>query len=639
MGSETFSEFLIPLKFKADEASKKKFDAALAEVEKRFNAIGKAAGAAAVALAFAVKEISKNLANLAYSAERVGATSEEFKALGNAADRVGLSAETAKAGLSAFFAFVNFEGGASAIKQWFNVDIDPAHPLKAMLDSAVKLADEYASGSVPRRQTAIREAERAGIPQTYLTTPGAARRLREEMKGDEAFTGGALNPIAEKAKRLNSAFELVKQRLQEIAELTSGPLQDAFSDLLDKVNAWLKAHRDDIIWFSDKAAEIAKIAAAKNEEISGIYGNLVSRATAYTKQLWEQYDVTHKIHVALKAIGETLKSLGDGSITSKINAALEWAFQPFKWLWEKLQSLGIVGPGIGFGIGEGTEGGGHGAARRGKFGHPSTGGARQGLGAPESGRGGGGTNLGKEGWWTPDRQKHAYDRLRAGGLSDMGAKGLISRWVNVESTGGPASENAIGGGHFGIGQWSHARGDSIWGNTDFDTQLDLVVKESKSAAEAIAGKLLRDAKTPEEGARAATAYERAEHYERAGHGPHEDDWTAKTLRGIERVGKAIGEAGKVSATTPDIIPGQGDPHKPGFDPSSVKFHDYSLEKHSSRFPLGHQQFASNEHHDHRVLNSNIDVKVMGVSPIDRTAHPLERTKNATLIRNTTATAS
>jgi hypothetical protein len=105
MGSETFSEFLIPLKFKLDEPSKKKFDAALSEVEKKFAAIGAAAGAAAVALGFAVREISKNLANLAYAAERVGASSEEFKALGNAADRVGLSAETAKSSLSAFFRF------------------------------------------------------------------------------------------------------------------------------------------------------------------------------------------------------------------------------------------------------------------------------------------------------------------------------------------------------------------------------------------------------------------------------------------------------------------------------------------------------------------------------------------------------
>src|SRR5580692_97524 len=180
MGAESFSDFLIPLKFNLDESSKKKFDAAILETEKRFKEIGTAATAAAAALFFAVREISKNLAGLAYAAERVGASSEELKALGNAADRVGIGAEAAKSSLTAFFAFVNFEGGASAIKQWFNIDFDPKHPLKAMLDSAVKLADEYANGTVARRQTAIREAQRAGIDERLLTTPGAARRLRDE---------------------------------------------------------------------------------------------------------------------------------------------------------------------------------------------------------------------------------------------------------------------------------------------------------------------------------------------------------------------------------------------------------------------------------------------------------------------------
>jgi hypothetical protein len=47
----------------------------------------------------------------------------------------------------------------------------------------------------------------------------------------------------------------------------------------------------------------------------------------------------------------------------------------------------------------------------------------------------------------------------------------------------------------------------------------------------------------------------------------------------------------------------------------------------------------NEHYDNRVFKSNIEIKVAGASPIDRTARPLERTKNAALIRNTTATAS
>ncbi|HEV7909587.1 MAG TPA: hypothetical protein VGP28_00485 [Methylocella sp.] len=47
----------------------------------------------------------------------------------------------------------------------------------------------------------------------------------------------------------------------------------------------------------------------------------------------------------------------------------------------------------------------------------------------------------------------------------------------------------------------------------------------------------------------------------------------------------------------------------------------------------------NEHHDHRVVNSNVAVNVKGGFPVDKTERPLERPKLATLIRNTTAFAS
>jgi hypothetical protein len=118
---------------------------------------------------------------------------------------------------------------------------------------------------------------------------------------------------------------------------------------------------------------------------------------------------------------------------------------------------------------------------------------------------------------------------------------------------------------------------------------------------------------------------------KAGHdafGTGGDIYERAIRKAINKIGKA-----KAGSTGQSVIPGQIDPHKPGFDPLSVPFH------HSSRFPLGHQHFASTEHHDHRVVNSNVEVKVAGVYPIHKTAHSLERTKNATLIRNTTATAS
>jgi hypothetical protein len=99
-----------------------------------------------------------------------------------------------------------------------------------------------------------------------------------------------------------------------------------------------------------------------------------------------------------------------------------------------------------------------------------------------------------------------------------------------------------------------------------------------------------------------------------------------------------------ASTTQGVIPGQGDPHKPGFDFHAVPFHHTSLQNFHQVLaslhgkPLGHHPFT-NEHHDNRVVNSNVEVKVAGGFPLDRTARPLERPKNAMLIRNTTATAA
>lgn len=632
MGADVFSEFLIPLKFKLDDPSKKKFDAALAETEKRFKEIGTAAAAAAVALAFAVKEIAKNLSGLAYAAERVGASSEELKALGNAADRVGIGAEAAKSSLSSFFAFVNFEGGASAIKQWFNIDFDPSHPLKAMLDLAVKLADEYATGPGAKRQTAVREAERAGINQTLLTTPGAARRLREEMEKDEAFTGGKLNPIAEKAKRLNAEFEKVKQHLKTISELVSGSLMDAFSDLLKEADGWLKAHRDDIIWFSNQAAELAKNIG----EVTKSEWRLLVRLEANTAELMRTQDI-------IKMIREGLKWLADGSIANKINAALEWAFQPFKWLWDKLQSLGLVGPGgtggteagAGAGIGarfspgEGTESGGHGTERRDKFGHGGS------IG--RSGAGGGGR--GKMGYRGANKdmgaaptsaeakatEKESWNFWKTQGLSDAGAAAMVAT-EQGESNFNPRSfGDADTGGAHGSFQWHMDRVNKILAVTGIDVRTASHLDQLKAAKwegehgdtqARQAWQAVLHATSAAEATRAMTYL-----FER----PRDKPGDTYTRQGYAN--RILREHGA------GIAKPLANLHMPAAD-----FHK-ALETIRAAKPLAPWQQSMNEHHDNRVVNSNIEVKVAGIYPIDKTARPLERTKNATLIRNTTATAS
>jgi hypothetical protein len=137
-------------------------------------------------------------------------------------------------------------------------------------------------------------------------------------------------------------------------------------------------------------------------------------------------------------------------------------------------------------------------------------------------------NVKSYGWWTPERQQHAVDRLmKEGGLSEMGARGLVSRWSHVEAAGGPGEVNAIGA--TGIGQWLGNRKKGL--SETFDGQITHAINELKSS-EKRAGNVLRSAKTPEEGAIGASMYERAEGYNSE---TGKDYFTDKTTRYIPSI--------------------------------------------------------------------------------------------------------
>ncbi len=136
------------------------------------------------------------------------------------------------------------------------------------------------------------------------------------------------------------------------------------------------------------------------------------------------------------------------------------------------------------------------------------------------------------GWWTPERQQHAIDRLRKeGGLSEMGARGLVARWAHVEATQGPSEVNRYSGA-LGIGQWMGSRKKGI--TNDFDIQITKTINELNSS-EKRAGNALRSAKTAEEAARGASMYERAEGYNPS---TGRDAFTDKTIKNIPFIGSS-----------------------------------------------------------------------------------------------------
>ncbi|WP_027162332.1 phage tail tip lysozyme [Mesorhizobium sp. WSM1293] len=208
------------------------------------------------------------------------------------------------------------------------------------------------------------------------------------------------------------------------------------------------------------------------------------------------------------------------------------------------------------------------AGARNAFGTPAAGGAGgDAVGGPQS------ASRGTKGWWTPERQSQAYQTLTAGGLSDAGARGLVSRWMNVEAGGGPGTVNSIGA--TGMAQWlgprrarlmafAKARGKN-W--NDFDTQLQFSLSEL-NGPESAAGRALRNARTDAQGAAGASMYERAEGYN-SWNGM--DNFTGKTYRGMKGI-----NTGAKGAALSNI----SSTHNATTSTSSVEAHIGKVEVHS-----------------------------------------------------------
>lgn len=148
-------------------------------------------------------------------------------------------------------------------------------------------------------------------------------------------------------------------------------------------------------------------------------------------------------------------------------------------------------------------------------------------------------------WWTPANQAYGVAYLiNNGGLTPYGAAGLVSRWMNVEASAGPTAQGGYLGRAFGIAQWLGPRLAGIQGDTSYDGQLAYVVQEL-NGTEARAAALLRSASNADDGARAATAYERAGGWNPA---TNTDNYTGRTAAGIPAV---LANANQAQVQLPD----------------------------------------------------------------------------------------
>lgn len=486
MPSSPIQEYLIGLGFKLDTPGAKRFAETLDGTSKAFVKVGETALAASAAVGLAVEKIAAQYEDLYYFSQRTGATIQSLQATAYGFTQIGLSAGDAKGMVDNLAMALRTNPGNSALLRMLGVSGGDANAqahglVRNLSHMPFFMASQYAGmfGISPQQLLMMEN----GLGDLDRAEADHVRRQNE--------AGLATNDLGEKShifmtdlRKLEDEFGILADK---IAQDFIKPA-DAVVKELETVTEWfLKVDRATDGWATTIGAlgtAIGGLVALRASLgwIAGLFGGGGAAAEG-------------------AAAGEAAAGVAGG-------AAAEGG-----WLSTFLGAgSAVLSPLLLSGDADNHPTAGHQTTAqwiRSWFGGSAA-----------------GVN-GQTGWWTPERQQHAIQALVAGGVSPLGAAGLVSRWMNVESAVGPGSINPTSGA-FGIGQWLGARKPGISGDTDFDHQLAYVLRELHSSEGSALGSL-NSASTPWDAARGASMYERAHGYNSA---LGTDDFTGRTAAGI-----------------------------------------------------------------------------------------------------------
>jgi hypothetical protein len=632
MAEDILSSFLVKIAYDQDERSRKKFDEGLNQVQTRAAEFGTKIAALPAVVSESTKRISSSLSELWYASQKTGASAEQIDALRRAAIQSGEGPDNAERSWNSFSETLRKFGGAAGqqLKQIFP-DIGDYNP-KNKFDAFLKARDEFS-----REYNAAPDKEGKG----RVLARGAAFGLGEEsaVKGRQdrfnEYFEKQLNRNtgieAEKAAALTRAYNALADALETVARKADAAVFDKFGAVLDRLTKWLDEDSERIVKFFTELAT----------QIGLVFTDLIKLGPAFTL-LWD----------ALKEVGSWLQKIigqPDGNGLAGVRHLLELisafvvgrfaitmaagfitAFAPLTALLAGLAALGIIGVGAyaageavrgwfgggggepGFGGQGGTESAGREGVRRGKMGYRSAG-VEESVAGGKGHIAGGGTFDNK----APDimnklMAKYDLNREQAAGI--LGNLGHESAGLSVYHEAGQPE----GKGGVGWAQWTGPRRRQFeaWSaRHNLDPRSDeasyrYLTEGDPEFAGAVAAVKRQ---TTVQGS--MQAFEAS--FERAGVKAY-----SNRMRYAMRA---------FNAKKPVVAENPLAHWDPNFDQKLKVFKDAK--------PLGGERHSMNEIHDHRAVDNDVNIHVASASPVDMTARPLSRPRNADLIRNTASYAA
>jgi hypothetical protein len=559
--ADVLKEFLVKIGYHVDKESQHKFFENLGETVKRLGEVAAKVEVTAGLMAAAFVKMGESVEKTYFTASRAGASVAGLEAFRFAAGRLGITAEEAVGSLTtlgnrlkdypALRASIERRAGVAGLGH--NVDqlilTDIPNILRGMAERGPMgeaTARNYARdilGVSPNFVDAVKNREEwEKQVATYQKISRTGGRDPNDVKGWLEF----MDQVAQ----LDVRFTSIKNALGTALSKNLVPLLKDFGDYMDKHGDEIAKTVSDIATaLTEMALAIAKAIVQLDVWLGGSEGwtkafTAVARVVlgGMVPGLWGMVGALTAL-AGIAMPGWLLAMLGLSVYGAQRGGALLPATEGTaaeKFLHNLDPSLG---PGESFGE--------RFARVKQKIGGWFGGGASVGDGNAAI------PNMGKKGWWTPDRIKHATNRLvNEFGFSQYGAAGAVARMM-LEAPGGPSTMNSTG--HFGIAQWSRSRQVGIEGNTDFDAQLTHYGREQtpgtpeySRAGSQRSAPMFRSASNPALGSLAASMNERAE---RSDPVTGADILTAKTP--TARVHKmAFGEGGGGPPALAFTVPGR-----------------------------------------------------------------------------------
>lgn len=548
-GSEVIKELLVAIGYDYDERGEKKIIASVDKMTKGFVALNATVTAATIGVVAGLERMAKSFEQMYFTSARTGASVKEINSFKFAVEQMGGSASEAEGLIKNLAEQMRRNPGWKGMFKGLGArDSDMSDPVKILNAIGPKLAEMPMS-------VAESYASAVGMSDTMLLIIrqySELQRRQQENQKKYGVLGFDPQKAADDGHRLMNMFRDLNDTVAKIGEGAASKVFRDMEPILKGLNDWLLKNGEQLAGILASMADgFLKMAAALIQaipEIDAFVKNtlgpngwnvaLAAFATVIAVRLVPGLTSLMGLLTGLTALSPPawlLAILGVGSY-----AAFHAATDPY--VSHPGENNTVPGRGI-IGMRKVQEdrneqaGGPVGTIKRAWAGRPTwMGGNGRGLGGGPNAFTGGVPGGGRGGWWTPDRQKQAYEHLTAGGMPSESAIALVSRWANVESIKeGPASVNGIGA--EGIAQWLGGRQIH---NPDFHAQLDHVLEEYRTGSGdgrgVSASQALKNAKTAADAAVAASAYERAEGYNPS---TGVDNFTNRTLAGMDAVRRNV----------------------------------------------------------------------------------------------------